>query len=217
MTYLDHAATTPMVSEAVEALTGALPLLRNPSSLHASGRRARRLVEEAREELAAALGARPSEVIFTGGGTESDNLAVKGIYWSRQAENPARRRTLTGHKVGGPYGVGAFVLGRDVAGPPVLHGGGQERDLRSGTLDVPAILAMAAAVRVAVSLRAERSSMLASLRDSLVEAVLAAVPDAGLDGGPRVSGIGGGPSRLPGHAHPTFPRREGGSPLMFFD
>src|SRR5439155_18170131 len=100
------------------------------------------------------------------------------------AASGAAALTVTGHKVGGPYGVGALLLGRDVACTPVLHGGGQERDLRSGTLDVPAILAMAAAVRVAVSLRAERSSMLASLRDSLVEAVLAAVPDAVLNGDP---------------------------------
>jgi cysteine desulfurase len=94
MTYLDHAATTPMVPEAVAAMTGALPLVRNASSLHASGRRARRLVEEAREDIAAALGARPSEVIFTGSGTESDNLAVKGIYWARRSADPAKRRLL---------------------------------------------------------------------------------------------------------------------------
>src|SRR5213593_4313033 len=94
MTYLDHAATTPMLPEAVAAMTAALPLLRNASSLHASGRRARRLVEEAREDIAAALGARPSEVIFTAGGTESDNLAVKGIYWARRAAEPARKRLL---------------------------------------------------------------------------------------------------------------------------
>jgi cysteine desulfurase len=326
MTYLDHAATTPMVPEAVEALTGALPLLRNPSSLHASGRRARRLVEEAREEIAAALRARPSEVIFTGGGTESDNLAVKGIYWSRRAENPARRRvlvssvehhavldsaewlaahegaevvllevdaygrvhqdtlraaiaedptrvavvsvmwannevgtvnpirelaatcaeygipfhtdavqavggalpvsfgasgvsalTFTGHKVGGPYGVGALLLGRDVAGTPVLHGGGQERDLRSGTLDVPGILALAAAIRVADAQRAERASMLEALRDSLVQAVLTAVPDAVLNGDPGLSEMDGGPSRLPGNAHLSFPGCEGDSLLMLLD
>src|SRR5690349_15614100 len=94
MTYLDHAATTPMLPEAIEALTGALPLSRNASSLHASGRRARRAAEEARETIAAALGARPSEVIFTGGGTESDNLAIKGIYWARRAADPNRRRVL---------------------------------------------------------------------------------------------------------------------------
>jgi cysteine desulfurase len=92
--YLDHAATTPMVPEAVEAMTSCLGIVGNPSSLHGSGRAARRVVEEARETLAAALGARPSEVLFTGGGTEADNLAVKGLYWQRRAEDPARRRIL---------------------------------------------------------------------------------------------------------------------------
>src|SRR5436190_7137775 len=94
MTYLDHAATTPMLPEAIAAMTEALPLSRNPSSLHASGRRARRAVEEAREAIAFALGARPSEVVFTGGGTESDNLAVKGLYWARRAADPRRSRIV---------------------------------------------------------------------------------------------------------------------------
>src|SRR5699024_9137565 len=94
MTYLDHAATTPMLPEAVEALTGVLSAPGNASSLHSSGRRARQLVEEARESVAEALGARPSEVIFTGGGTESDNLAVKGIYWARNAGTVRRPRIL---------------------------------------------------------------------------------------------------------------------------
>lgn len=84
MAYLDHAATTPMLPEAVEALTAHLSATGNASSLHASGRRARRTVEEARETLAEALGARPSEVVLTSGGTEADNLAVKGLYWARQ-------------------------------------------------------------------------------------------------------------------------------------
>ncbi|HEV2088837.1 MAG TPA: aminotransferase class V-fold PLP-dependent enzyme, partial [Cryptosporangiaceae bacterium] len=257
MVYLDHAATTPMLPEAVEAFTASLGQLGNPSSLHASGRRARRAVEEARERIAAALGARPSEVVFTGGGTESDNLAVKGIFWARRAANPRRRvilasgvehhavldavewlvghsdaevewlppdplgrirpevlaealdrhgdtvalatvmwannevgtvqpvaelaalagaagvpfhtdaaqavgqlpvdfassdaaaLTVSGHKVGGPLGVGALLLGRDVDCLPLLHGGGQERDVRSGTLDTPAIVALAVAVAVA--------------------------------------------------------------------
>src|SRR4051794_39523981 len=100
MTYLDHAAPTPMLPEAVAAMTAhlteALPARGNASALHSSGRRARRTVEEAREVIAAALGARPSEVIFTGGGTESDNLAVKGIYWARHDEQPERRRVLCG-------------------------------------------------------------------------------------------------------------------------
>jgi cysteine desulfurase len=325
MTYLDHAATTPMVPEAIAAMTGALPLLRNASSLHASGRRARRVVEEAREEIAAALGARPSEVIFTGGGTESDNLAVQGIYRARRAADPKHRRvlvsavehhavldaaqslaehegaeltllevdafgrvhqdtlraaiaedpdsvavvsvmwannevgtvnpirelattcagpgipfhtdavqavgaipvdfaasgasalTLTGHKVGGPYGVGALLLGRDVPCVPVLHGGGQERDLRSGTLDGPAIVAFATAVRLAVERRAEQAGDLAALRDELIDAVLAVVPDAVLNGDPGQSDVDGAPSRLPGNVHLTFPGCEGDSLLMLLD
>ncbi|HEU4676246.1 MAG TPA: cysteine desulfurase family protein [Motilibacteraceae bacterium] len=94
MVYLDHAATTPMLPEAVEALTAHLGSVGNASSLHASGRRARRVVEESRETVAAALGARPSEVVFTGGGTEADNLAVKGIYWARRAGDSRRTRVL---------------------------------------------------------------------------------------------------------------------------
>ena len=92
--YLDHAATTPMRPEAIAALTEELERLGNPSSLHAAGRRARRVVEESREQLAEVFGARPSEVVFTSGGTEADNLAVKGLYWARQ-DNGARRRVLT--------------------------------------------------------------------------------------------------------------------------
>ena len=80
--YLDHAATTPMVPEAVEAMTRELTTVGNASSLHASGRRARRVVEESREAIAAQVGASPAELIFTSGGTESDNLAIKGAFWS---------------------------------------------------------------------------------------------------------------------------------------
>jgi cysteine desulfurase len=306
-------------------LSDALPVRGNASSLHTSGRRARRLVEEAREELAAALGARPSEVIFTGGGTESDNLAVKGIYWARRAEDPRRRRvlvssvehhavldaaewlaehedaevallevdgfgrvhedtlraaiagdpdsvalvsvmwannevgtvnpvrelatlcaaqgipfhtdavqavgavpvdfaaskasalTLTAHKIGGPYGVGALLLGRDVPCTPVLHGGGQEREVRSGTLDVPGIVAMAAAVRTVVDNRDRQAAELAELRDELIHAVRAAVGDAVLNGDPGESDVDGGPSRLPGNAHFTFPGCAGDSLLMLLD
>jgi cysteine desulfurase len=91
--YLDHAATTPMRPEAIAAMASELGHLGNPSSLHAAGRRARRVVEESREQLAEVFGARPSEVIFTSGGTEADNLAVKGLYWARH--DGARRRVLT--------------------------------------------------------------------------------------------------------------------------
>src|ERR1700712_654010 len=94
MVYLDHAASTPMLPEAIDAMAAQLAVGGNASSLHASGRRARRAVEESRERLAQALGARPSEVIFTSGGTESDNLAVKGIYWARSSADPRRRRIL---------------------------------------------------------------------------------------------------------------------------
>ena len=91
--YLDHAATTPMRPEAITAMTEELARLGNPSSLHAAGRRARRVVEESREQLAEVFGARPSEVVFTSGGTEADNLAVKGLYWARQ--DGSRRQVLT--------------------------------------------------------------------------------------------------------------------------
>lgn len=327
MTYLDHAATTPMLPEAVAAVTThlneALHARGNASSLHTSGRRARRLVEESREEIAAALGARPSEVVFTAGGTESDNLAVKGIYLARRT--PQRRRilvsavehhavletaewlvehegaeltllevdgfgrvhddtlraaiagdpgsvalvsvmwannevgtvnpvrelattcaehgipfhtdavqavgaipvdfaasrasalTMSGHKLGGPFGVGVLLLGRDVPCEPVLHGGGQEREVRSGTLDVTGIVATAAAVRAAVAGRAELAPRLAGLRDELIEAVRAVVPDVVLNGDPGQSDVDGAPSRLPGNAHFTFPGCAGDSLLMLLD
>ncbi|SFW91744.1 cysteine desulfurase family protein [Amycolatopsis australiensis] len=317
MTYLDHAATTPMLPEAVAAMTEALSNVGNASALHSSGRRARRMVEEARETIAEALGARPSEVIFTGGGTESDNLALKGIYWARHDEHEQRRRvlcgaaehhavldtvewleshcgaeitlldvdsqgrvspdvlraaiatdpdsvalatimwannevgtinpiaelaavcaefdipfhtdavqavgavpvdfaasgaaalTLTGHKLGGPFGVGALLLGRDVTCVPLLHGGGQERSVRSGTLDVPAIVGFATAVRASVATRAEYAKRVEELRDGLIEAVHREVPDAILNGGDG--------ERLPGHAHFTFPGCAGDSLLMLLD
>src|ERR1700751_2611079 len=93
--YLDHAATTPMHPDAIEAMAAVQATVGNASSLHTSGRAARRTIEEARETLAEKLGARPSEVIFTAGGTESDNLAVKGIYWARRDAEPRRRRIVT--------------------------------------------------------------------------------------------------------------------------
>src|ERR1700721_2691804 len=95
MVYLDHAATSPMYPAAIEAMTGALNTVGNASSLHPTGRAARRRMEESRELIAAKLGARPSEVIFTAGGTESDNVAVKGIYWARREADPRHRRIIT--------------------------------------------------------------------------------------------------------------------------
>jgi cysteine desulfurase len=314
MAYLDHAATTPMLPEAAEAVAAALRDTGNPSSLHAAGRRARRVVEESRERVAAAIGAQPYEVVFTGGGTEADNLAVKGIFWARRAADPRRRRvlasavehhavvdsvewlvrhegaevswlpvdaygrvhpdslraaigpdvalisvmwannevgtvqpvaglaaiaaehgvpfhtdavqavgalpvdagaagvdalTLTGHKLGGPVGAGALVLGRDVECAPLLHGGGQEREVRSGTLNTAAIAGLAVATEVAVADRPETAARVAALRDDLVAGVLAVVPDAVLSGDPV--------DRLPGNAHFAFPGCEGDSLLMLLD
>src|SRR5690348_3767961 len=94
LVYLDHAATTPMLPEALAAMTEELAHTGNPSSLHNAGRRARRVVEESREQIAQAFGARPSEVVFTSGGTEADNLAIKGMYWARQAGLQPRPRIL---------------------------------------------------------------------------------------------------------------------------
>src|SRR5579859_3521922 len=93
--YLDHAATTPMLPEAIAAMTEELAELGNPSSPHNAGRRVRRVVEESREQIAEVFGARPSEVVFTSGGTEADNLAVKGMFWARRVASPQRRRVLT--------------------------------------------------------------------------------------------------------------------------
>jgi cysteine desulfurase len=315
MSYLDHAATTPMLPEALDAYVATARELGNASSLHAPGRNARRLVEESRERVAAALGARPSEVIFTSGGTESDNLAVKGIFWARRAANAGLTRvvassvehhavldsvawlemhegakvtwlpvddagrvapaelarslagddvtvatvmwannevgtlqpiaelarvaagagvplhtdavqavgqvpvdfaasgvaalTATGHKVGGPVGVGVLVLGRDVACTPLLHGGGQERDVRSGTLDVPGIVAFATAIEAAVKGQREFVERIGRLRDTLVARVLEVVPDA------IANGDAG--DRLPANAHFSFPGCEGDALLLLLD
>ncbi|HEX6497740.1 MAG TPA: cysteine desulfurase family protein [Micromonosporaceae bacterium] len=317
MRYLDHAATTPMLPEALDAYLATARDVGNASSLHCAGRAARRKVEESRERVAAALGARPSEVVFTGGGTESDNLAVKGLFWARRAADPKRTRvvassiehhavldavhwlgrdegaqlswlpvdatgrvevdelravldryadevalvtamwannevgtvqpvtevaevaaavdvpyhtdavqavgqvpvdfarsgavalTVSGHKLGGPVGVGALLLARDAACTPLLHGGGQERDVRSGTLDVPGVVAFATAVEASVKRQQEHAAMLSALRDDLVERVRAAVPDAILNGDPV--------DRLPGNAHFSFPGCEGDALLLLLD
>ena len=93
--YLDHAATTPMLPAAIEAMTARLADVGNPSSLHASGRQARRVVEESREKIAQALNCRPGELVFTSGGTEADNLALKGLFWARRGDDPRRTRILS--------------------------------------------------------------------------------------------------------------------------
>ncbi|CAN5432767.1 cysteine desulfurase family protein [soil metagenome] len=315
--YLDHAATTPMHPAAIEAMTAVLTTVGNASSLHSAGRAARRRMEEARETIAAQLGARPSEVIFTAGGTESDNLAIKGIFWARHDADPRRRRIIStavehhavldsvtwlaehegaevawlpteadgsvtpaalrealadggqdvalitvmwannevgtimpihelaavaaefgvpmhsdaiqavgqapvdfaasglsamsvaAHKFGGPTGVGALLLRRDTACVPLTHGGGQERDVRSGTPDVAGVVAMAAAAKIAVESLEAHATRLRELRDRLIDGVFAEIDDVILNGSPDV--------RLPGNAHFTFRGCEGDSLLMLLD
>lgn len=316
MVYLDHAATTPMHHAAIEAMTAVLGTVGNASSLHTAGRAARRRMEESRELIADKLGARPSEVVFTAGGTESDNLAVKGIYWARRDAQPRRRRivstavehhavldtinwlvehegadvtwlptaadgsvlpaalrdalkgpddvalvsvmwannevgtimpiadlaataaefdvpmhsdavqavgqlpvdfgasalsalSVAAHKFGGPPAVGALLLRRDVGCVPLSHGGGQERDIRSGTPDVAGAVGMAAAAQLAVDGLAANSARLRVLRDRLIDGVLAEIDDTRLNG-PREP-------RLPGNAHFTFDGCEGDALLMLLD
>ncbi len=325
MVYLDHAATTPVLPAVVSAMTRAFGQTGNASSLHSAGRAARRRVEESRETIAAGLGARPSEVIFTSGGTESDNLAVTGLYRARRRSDPRRVRilasatehhavldvvehlvaadgatvswlevddfgrvhadtlaaaiadnpddvalvtvmwannevgtvnpirelaevahatgiplhtdavqavgqvpvdftacgadalTLTAHKLGGPTGVGALLLRRDAALDPILFGGGQERGVRSGTLDVAGIVGFAVAVTDAVAGLQSRQLMLTELRDALHAGIRSVVPDVTLAGDPGQSAVDDGPSRLPGNLHLRFADCAGDSLLMLLD
>ncbi|WP_067793773.1 cysteine desulfurase family protein, partial [Actinomadura formosensis] len=130
------------------------------------------------------------------------------------AASGAQALTITGHKLGGPIGVGALLLAKPkepvfLDPVPLLHGGGQERDVRSGTLDAPAIAGFAAAVQTAVARREAETRRLADLRDQLIGAVCAAVPGAILNGDPL--------DRLPGNAHFSFPGCEGDALLMLLD
>jgi cysteine desulfurase len=320
VTYLDHAATTPMRPQAVDAMTAQLTKLGNASSLHGSGREARRVVEEARETIGAAVGASPSEVVFTGGGTESNNLAIKGLFWARNADGGRPRilsssvehhavldpllwlsshesaqvelidvdrlgrididalrdsiqsdpgsvalvsvmsannevgtvqpiaalveaahrhgipvhtdavqavgslpvdfatcgvdaLSFTGHKLGGPLGVGVLLTRRELELVPVLHGGGQERDIRSGTIDTPSIAGLATAVELAVKHQPEFVELVGGLRDDLVSRVRSLVPDVLYNGDPS-SDLA---RRLPNNAHFSFPGCEGDSLLMLLD
>jgi cysteine desulfurase len=117
--------------------------------------------------------------------------------------------TLTGHKVGGPYGVGALVVRRELAVTALVHGGGQERDIRSGTIDTPAIAGLAAAIETSVKQLSEHAARVSALRDDLISGVLREVPDATVNGHAT--------ARLPGNAHLSFPGCEGDSLLMLLD
>ena len=317
-TYLDHAATTPLLDSARAAMLDALGATGNASSLHTAGRAARRRLEESRELVAAALAVAPSEVVFTSGGTEADNQAVKGLWWARSDADPRRRRVLaspvehhavldpvhwlgehegadvvwlevdevgrvdpaqveaeirrdpdavalvtvmwannevgtvqpipaigtiteewgiplhvdavqavgsipldatlpttmavSAHKLGGPMGVGALVARRGVHLVPLTHGGGQERQIRSGTVDVAGVAGFAAAVAEVVADLPQVSARVARLRDQLAAGVLELAPDAVLNGD-----LGGLDRRLPGNAHFSFPGCEGDALLMVLD
>jgi cysteine desulfurase len=141
----------------------------------------------------------------------SDAVQAAGQLPVSLTQTGAAALTITAHKLGGPVGAGALLLARGTDLVPVLHGGGQERDVRSGTLDAPAIRAFAVAVQIATERQAEEAKRLAALRDDLIAQVLAAVPDAVLNGAPPGAG------RLPGNAHFSFPGCEGDALLMLLD
>jgi cysteine desulfurase len=304
--YLDHAATTPMRPEAVEAM---LPFLTerfgNPSGSHAVAREARKALDEARDVVAECLGARPAEVVFTGGGTEADNLAVIGRHAVRpgtvvcsavehhavlhaclalpeariapvRADGVVDVQALTGmldpsvtvvsvmlannevgtvqpladvaravratapnavlhtdavqafawldvgtlaaaadlvavsaHKFGGPKGVGALVVREGIDIEPIIHGGGQERDRRSGTYNVAGITGMAAAMQATVRQRADTVARVQILRDRLADGLLAAVPDA-LETGDRAN-------KVAGNCHLSFAGVESEALLVLLD
>ena len=311
--YLDNAATTAMLPEALEVMYRESGSVGNASSLHGAGRRARRVVEESREKLAAAVGAKPQEIIFTASGTEANNLAVKGLYWragaskraivstpiehhaildplewlerehsvtlhmaevdthgttkvdsiaqslseyqkeisfvtvmhsnnevgalqpvaeiaaiSREYEIPIHTDavqsigkvpldfgklgvsalTISGHKIGGPLGVAALVAKKDLELTPLLHGGGQERDVRSGTLHTPAIAAFATAAELSQQRLQINADRIRSMRERLINGVTAAVDDVRINGGENT---------LPGIAHFTFAGAEGDALLLLLD
>jgi cysteine desulfurase len=117
--------------------------------------------------------------------------------------------TISGHKVGGPHGIGALIISRDCHVTPLIHGGGQERDVRSGTLDAPAIVGFATALEITTSLRNETVARVAALRDDLVKRVMQVAPDAIYSGSKT--------DRLANNAHFIFPGCLGDSLLMLLD
>jgi cysteine desulfurase len=313
--YLDHAATTPMVDECAQAMLHQMKALGNPSSLHAFGRAARKEVEHGRELIAKVIDCHPSEIIFTGSGTESDNTALKGFFWKGRAEGrnivvvsaiehhaildsahwlaehdgaelivlgvdnsgvvdlaqlaqlitargdeiavisvmsannetgviqPIREivemakpsgipvhsdsvqsfgkvplsftelgltaMTLSGHKIGGPLGIGALVLQKGLDIPALLHGGGQERDIRSGTINAPSIVGFAAAVQRADKDFIDRNDRVRLLRDLLIVGIRNALPDSYVNGDEV--------DRLPGIVNVTFPGTESDTLLLLLD
>ncbi|MGI8394116.1 cysteine desulfurase family protein [Leucobacter sp. W1038] len=324
--YLDHAATSPMPEPVFEAYTAALRTVGNPASTHAHGQAASESLESARERIASALGCDSAELSLTSGGTESINLALKGMYWARRrhgagsvllvpegehhatieaaewlrdtqgadlrwlpidhqgvlrpevlasaiehagADNVAlvsflwannevgsvqpvqalaraarsagvpvhidavsalgqvpidfrasgaSALSVSAHKIGGPVGVGALVLGRGASADPLFHGGSQQR-ARSGTQNVAGAVGFAAALDWAglatpgstLETAADRHAHMGDLRDRLIAGLREVVPDAVL------RGAAPGPGRLPGNAHFTFPECQGDSLVFLLD
>jgi len=129
------------------------------------------------------------------------------------SEVPATAVTISGHKVGGPFGVGALIVDPHESVVPVAHGGGQERDIRSGTFDAPAAAAFAVAVNDAVREQQTHAAHLLELQSSLVRGILELVPDTLVNG----ATIGDPSERLPGNVHVSIPGAEGDSLLMLLD
>ena len=308
--YLDHAATTPLSEAARAAMAPYLDdRFGNASSAHAPGREARKGVDEARERVAAAVGARPDEVVFTSGGTEADNLAIKGAAWHGREQgrdgivvtaiehhavlDPARWLARQGfrvreigvdehgtvrldalaaavddktalvsvmwannevgtiqpvaevariareagarfhtdavqavpwlnvdggvadlvsiaaHKHGGPKGVGALVVRRGVKIQPLMHGGGQERDVRSGTYNVAGIVGFGAAAEEVAAKRDTWSSEVAVLRDRLQQRLTSAIDGVKVNGHPT--------ERLPNNLHVCIEGVDGEPLILLLD
>ncbi|MEY2679409.1 MAG: hypothetical protein RLZZ160_487 [Actinomycetota bacterium] len=316
--YLDNAATTPISEVALQAFIEQARQIGNPSSLHTYGRKVRKDLEESREKLATLIGCHSSEIIFTGSGTEANNLAIKGAYWHRNQGgkqrnvivisgfehhavlDPARwledfegaevvevsvskdgfvqlaelqslvaerhdeialisimhsnnevgtlqpiaeistiadefqiplhtdavqslgkvplsfkdlglfAMTISAHKVGGPIGVGALILQKGIDITPILHGGGQERDIRSGTLNAAGVISFVAAVQSAMRDREATAEKISALRKKLIAAIQSEIPDA------KLNGVLDGPT-LPGIANISFPNTESDALLLLFD
>jgi cysteine desulfurase len=312
--YLDYAATTPVHPEVLEAM---LPFFDreygNPSSVHALGQRAEAAVEQARAEIAAILGCQPGEVIFTSGGSESDNLALRGAAFSARSRNGAhrilttpvehpavlrtaehlaavygfsldllpvdrfgvvdpddlRRRlssetavvsvihanneigsinpiealarlcldqgvafhsdavqaaahldlrslpldamllSLGGHKFYGPKGIGILIRPPAFDLVPQITGGGQEFGLRAGTHNVPLIVGLAVALRLAQAARSADARRHAALRQALMASIPESIPDAQVTGHPV--------QRLPNHASFVFRGLDGTALLAALD
>ena len=309
--YLDHAATTPMLPAAIDAYARQMAQTGNASSLHAQGRAVRKAVEESRELIAKAAGCDASEIIFTASGTEANNLAIKGFYWS----NPSKKTivvsaiehhavidpvewlkehegakviyapvdslgvldltalekivsehrddiaviaimhsnnevgtiqpiadvvkvagdipvhtdavqsfgkivfdfkalgvtsaTISAHKLGGPLGVAALILKRGLDITPLLHGGGQERDIRSSTVNAPGIVSFATAVDQALTNLRDNYSKMSSLQFQLREDIMREVPDARINGWAQ--------EILPNILNVTFPGTKNESLLVLLD